>query len=46
MVQRVKVPATKPDNLSGIPGTHMVEGEAWLLQAVVWFPHMQCATQT
>ena len=27
MAQQVKAPAIEPDNLSMIPGTHMVEGE-------------------
>lgn len=26
MAQGAKVPSTKPDNLSSIPGTHLVEG--------------------
>lgn len=26
----------KPDNLSLIPGTHMLEGENWLPQVVLW----------
>jgi hypothetical protein len=30
MAQWVKVLATKPDDLSSIPGTHMTEEEKWL----------------
>lgn len=30
--QQVKAFATRPDNLSYIPGTYMVERETWLLQ--------------
>ena len=29
MTKWVKVPAVKPDDLSSIPRTHMVEGESW-----------------
>lgn len=33
--KRVKVLAVKHDNLSSIPGTHMVGGETQLLQVVL-----------
>lgn len=32
MAQWVKVITTNPENLSVTPGTHMVEGENWVLQ--------------
>lgn len=35
MTQQVKALATKPDELSSIPGTHMREGENLFLQAVL-----------
>lgn len=35
MTQWVKVPVPTPDDLSPVPGTHMVESENWLLQAVL-----------
>ena len=35
MAQWVKVPAAKPDHLSSIPGTNMVEKENQLLQVVL-----------
>ena len=31
MAQWVKGLATKPDDLSSIPGTHTMEGENWFL---------------
>lgn len=46
----VKAPAAKPDDLSFIPGTHMVGGENQLLKVVLWpytkaFPvHMHVRT--
>lgn len=35
MAHQVKVPATKPDEPSLTPGTHLVEGEKRLLQIVL-----------
>ena len=35
MIQQVKVLAVMPDDLSLIPGTHMVEGENQLHKAVL-----------
>lgn len=29
---QVRTSATQPDNLSSVPGTHMVGGENWLLK--------------
>lgn len=40
------VPATKPEDLSSISGTHMVERKIWLLCTVFWSPHMECVTHT
>lgn len=34
MVQWIKMPAIKPDNLSSVLGTYMMEGEGELLQVV------------
>lgn len=35
MVEWVKVPATKPENLSLIPWPLMREGESWVLQILL-----------
>jgi hypothetical protein len=32
--QEVRVPASKPKDLSSIPGIHMIERGNWLLQVV------------
>lgn len=42
MAQWGKVLAAKPDNLSSIPRTHIVERERLLLLVVLWPPHMHC----
>jgi hypothetical protein len=39
VAQQVKAPATKPDDPSSIPGTHMVEGENQLLQCPLTSMH-------
>lgn len=39
MVQKAKVLAPKPDDLSSIPGTYTVVRENQLRLAVLWFPH-------
>lgn len=39
MVQWVKVPEVKPEDLNLIPGSHMVEADNWLLEVVIWPPH-------
>lgn len=36
MAQPVKAIAAKPDHLSSVPETHMVEGDDWLLWLVLW----------
>lgn len=41
LVEGVKVPATKPEDMSSGP-THMVEGENKLLHADPEPPHMPC----
>ena len=40
MAQWVKVLAPKPDNLSSIPETHMLEGDPELYKS--WFGHKFC----
>lgn len=40
MAQLVKAPATEPEDLSFIPGTHMVEKENKLPRAVLSPPHL------
>lgn len=37
LVQQIKKPTSKPESLSSIPGTYMLDGENGLLQAVLWF---------
>lgn len=39
MVQKAKVLAPKPDDLSSIPGTYTVVRENQLRLAVLWSPH-------
>lgn len=39
MAQQVKAAVTSPDNLSSIPGTHIVDEKNWLLWVVLWPPH-------
>lgn len=39
MAQQVKAAVTSPDDLSSIPGTHMVDEKNWLLWVVLWPPH-------
>lgn len=39
LAQQGKVLATKPNNLSFIPGTHMAEGENQLYRVVLQLPH-------
>lgn len=39
MVWQIRMLAAKPDNLSSILGTYMVEGETWLLQVALWPAH-------
>lgn len=39
MAQQVKAAVTSPDDLSSIPGTHMVNAKNWLLRVVLWPPH-------
>lgn len=46
MVQWRQVLATKPDDRSSIPGTHMVEGENQFLQVVLQLPHARASTFT
>lgn len=36
MVPKVKVPTTKPDNLSGSPRTHMMEAKNRQTHIVLW----------
>ena len=36
MVQWTRELAAKPNDLSSIPGTHVVEGENWFLHVVIW----------
>lgn len=40
MDQQIKAPAAEPNHLSLIPGTHIVEGEVWLSEVVLWLPHV------
>jgi hypothetical protein len=44
MAQQVKVHATKPDELTWISGTHMVNREDWLPKIVLWPPFMRHST--
>lgn len=46
MAQLLKVLAAKPDDLSLIPGTHMVEGKNQRPQVVLWPPQVHCGTHT
>lgn len=41
----VKTLAAKPDNLSWLPGTHMVEGDSQLVQLLLWPLHMGGSTE-
>lgn len=42
MAQRLKVPTTKPEHLSLMLGTHMVEAENRLPQVILQPPHAHC----
>lgn len=43
MAEREKVLVAKCDDLSSIPGTHVMEGENQLLQSVLYAEPWQCA---
>lgn len=40
MAQQEKMPAAKVKVLRSIPGIHMMKWENWLLQVVLWQPHV------
>lgn len=46
MAQWVKALDAKPDDLSSVPGIHIIEGENQLLEVVLWLPHVYCGMHT
>jgi hypothetical protein len=46
MAQLLKVLAAKPDDLSSIPGTHVVEGKSRRPQVVLWPPQVHYGIHT
>lgn len=45
MAQQLKVLVTKPDDLNLVPGTHLVEGENQLLEALPDSHHCVCLSR-
>lgn len=45
MVQRERALLAKSQDLKVNHKAHMVEGENWTLQALLWQAHMKCGTQ-
>lgn len=44
MTQQVRAPALRPEDLSWISGSHIIEEENHLLKGILWPSHAHCGT--